>query len=449
MRRFSSLALGLALLLLALSPAHGAARLPVQERSLANGLKVLVLPDDSIPSAALYLFFRVGSRNEVQGLTGLAHFFEHMMFNGAAKYGPGEFDRVMEAAGGSNNAFTTRDVTVYTDWFPVGSLDRVLELEADRVGALAIAPEMVRSEREVVLQERRLRTDGSPRGALDELFYATAYLAHPYAWPIIGWESDIRAWSQEDLERFHQVYYAPNNCVLVLVGAVDPKDAFARIEAAFGGLPRGPEPAPVRTLEPPQRGERRAELRLAAQLPALEIGYHVPRSADETAALMKVTETLLFAGQSSRLYKRLVLDDQSALSVSGGYGEWNFDPTLFEVSAQVKAGRDPAEVERATYEELARLAAEPPSAQELRKAQNIVLADLYRQQKTINGKALLLGIYEVFHGSWKRLEDRAPQVEAVTAQQVSDFVRRYLQPHNRSVVTLIPETPAVAEGGAQ
>ncbi len=450
-------ALGLALGALSLTlvaqasakaPAPAGERWPVQERTLANGLKVLVLHDASIPSATLYTFFRVGSRNEVPGRTGLAHFFEHMMFNGAAKYGPGEFDRVMQAAGGSNNAFTSRDLTAYSDWFPVAAFEQVLELEADRVGALAIAPKMVASEREVVLQERRLRTDGSPWGQMRELFYASAYLAHPYRWPVIGWESDIRAWTQADLEQFHKVYYAPNNAVLVLVGAVPPERAFTAIEAAFGKLPKGPPPEKVRTTEPPQRGERRAELRRPAQLPALQIGYHVPASADESAPVMKVLETVLMAGQSSRLYKRLVLKDELALSVGGGYGEWNLDPTLFTFSVQVKGGRTPAQVEAALYEELERFAQTPPEPAEVRKAINIVLADLYRSQKTIDGKARILGVHEVIHGDWRAVRTLDQRIAAVTPAALQAFVRQHLRSRNRTVVTLVPEAPA-AKGGAR
>lgn len=430
------------------APAAPGDRWPVQARTLANGLKVLVLHDDSIPSATLYTFFRVGSRNEVPGRTGLAHFFEHMMFNGAAKYGPGDFDRVMQAAGGSNNAFTTRDLTAYSDWFPVAAFEQVLALEADRVGALTIDPKMVASERGVVLQERRLRTDGPPAGQLRELFYASVYMAHPYRWPVIGWESDIRAWTQADLEQFHKVYYAPNNAVMVLVGAVPPERAFAAIEAAFGALPSGPAPEPVRTQEPPQRGERRAELRRPAQLSALQIGYHVPPSADSTAPLMKVLETLLMAGQSSRLYKRLVLEEELALSVGGGYGEWNLDPTLFTFSVQVKGDRQPAQVEQAIYAELERLAATPPPPAELRKATNIVLADLYRSQKTIDGKALILGIFEIVHGDWQAVRTLDQRIAAVTAEQLSAFVAKYLVARNRTVVTLVPEA-AAAPGGAR
>ncbi|MBM4320086.1 MAG: insulinase family protein, partial [Deltaproteobacteria bacterium] len=412
--------------------------LPVQKKVLGNGMAVIVLQDSSIPSASLYLFFRVGSRNEVPGRTGLAHFFEHMMFNGAKKYGPGAFDQVMEAAGGSNNAFTTNDITVYTDWFPVQALDTVLELEADRVGSLIFSPDKVRSEREVVLQERRLRIDGDPQGALEELFNATTYLAHPYRWPVIGWESDIRAWTQEDLQQFHQVYYAPNNAVLVLVGDVQPEDAFARVEHHFGAIAAGPTPEKVRTVEPPQRGERRAELQHYAQLPALSVGYHVPWSGDASSPTMKVLETILMAGQSSRLYRRLVDRDQSALSVSGGYGEWSFDPTLFRFDIQLKGGHAPAKVEKALYEELAQLGQRAPGEQELRKAKNIILANLYRAQKTLNGKAELLGIFEIFHGGCEQLAGWAERIEAVDAEMVRDFTDRWLVPTNRTVVTLVP-----------
>ncbi|MDY0062254.1 MAG: pitrilysin family protein [Myxococcota bacterium] len=438
------------LLLVLLLPSlsvEAATSLPVQKRVLRNGLTVMVLPDSSIPSCSLFTFFKVGSRNEEQGRTGLAHFFEHMMFNGSRKFGPGAFDRVMESAGGSNNAFTTNDITAYMDWFPVSALDTILDLESDRMAYLLISPEKVESERDVVLQERRLRVDGDPDGSLEEIFFGAAYLAHPYRWPVIGWESDIRSWTQQDLVNFHRVYYAPNNAVMVLVGAVNPEHAFARIEAFYGAIPPGPPPQPVRTVEPVQRGERRVELRMFAQLPALRIGYHVPASADAQAATMKIVETILMAGQSSRLYRRLVDQDQSALTVGGGYGEWNFDPTLFEVDVKLRAGVTTTQVERAVYEELERLARQAPPDKEVRKAKNQVLTNLYREQKTLDGKAQLLGIFEVFHGGADKLEQWDELIEQVTPEQIRQFAQRFLIPANRTVAVLVPTAEEAAGAG--
>src|ERR1035437_6551351 len=192
----------------------------VRTQTLANGMKVIVQEDHAIPNVAMYFFYKVGSRNEHPGATGVSHFFEHMMFNGAKKYGPKEFDRTMEMNGGSNNAYTSNDVTVYTDWFPSSALELMFDMEADRIRDLSFDPKMIESERGVVYSERRLSVDNSNPGALRELAAATAYVAHPYHWPVVGWPSDIEAWNMDDLQAHYKMGYAPNNCVMVIVGDV-------------------------------------------------------------------------------------------------------------------------------------------------------------------------------------------------------------------------------------
>jgi zinc protease len=192
----------------------------VKTHTLKNGMKILVQEDSSIPNIALYIFYRIGSRNERPGTTGISHFFEHMMFNGAKKYGPGEFDRVMEGAGGSNNAYTTNDVTVYQDWFPRSTLELIYDLEADRIRDLSFDPEKIQSERGVVASERRTSVDANNFGVLSELVSATAFVAHPYQWPVVGWMSDIESWTIDDLKRHFQMGYSPNNATMVVVGDI-------------------------------------------------------------------------------------------------------------------------------------------------------------------------------------------------------------------------------------
>src|SRR5579864_9550367 len=196
----------------------------VRATTLANGLRIIVWPVHDIPNVTLYNWVRAGSRNESPGITGLAHFFEHMMFNGTTRRQAGEFDRLMEAQGGANNAFTSDDVTVYQDWFPRNALDLVLELESDRVANLAFAPELIESERGVVLSERRLRVEDNNQGLLSEQVQASAFVAHPYSFPTIGWPADIQSWRVEDLQAFFCTYYAPNNLCLVLAGDVSPEE---------------------------------------------------------------------------------------------------------------------------------------------------------------------------------------------------------------------------------
>ncbi len=230
---------------------------PVQTRTLKNGMKVLVQSDHSIPNVALYIFYRVGSRNERPGTTGLSHFFEHMMFNGAKRYGPGDLDRVMEANGGSNNAYTNRDTTVYQDWFPRSALPLIFDMEADRIEDLNFDPQKIQSERGVVASERRLRTENSNRGLLNEQLWATAFAAHTYQWPVVGWMSDIEHWTMEDLKQHFAMGYSPSNATMVVVGDVTAEEIFQLCEKYIASIPPHAPPPPVTTVEPEQLGERR------------------------------------------------------------------------------------------------------------------------------------------------------------------------------------------------
>src|SRR6202171_5313838 len=245
----------------------------VSTRTLKNGMKVLVQSDHSIPNVALYIFYRIGSRNERPGTTGLSHFFEHMMFNGAKKYGPGDLDKVMEANGGANNAYTTRDVTVYQDWFPRSALSLIYDIEADRIQNLSFDPQKIKSEREVVASERRLRTDNDNGGLLDEQLWATSYIAHPYQWPGGGWIREIENWTMEQLKHHFEMGYSPNNATMVVAGDVSPEEIFALCEKYIDPIPTHAPPPPVLTVEPEQLGERRVVVRKASQLPLVLLAY--------------------------------------------------------------------------------------------------------------------------------------------------------------------------------
>src|SRR5687767_4585996 len=274
--------------------------------TLRNGMKILIEEDHDIPNVAMYLFYRVGSRNERPGITGISHFFEHMMFNGAKKYGPKQFDIEMEKAGGRNNAYTSRDVTVYTNWFPTSALELMLDMEADRIRDLGFDPKLIESERGVVYSERRSSVDNNNFGILYEQFNATAFLAHPYSWPVVGWASDIEAWTVDDLKQHFRMGYAPNNCILVLTGDITEAHALRLARKYLEPIARQEPPAPVRTKEPPQMGERRLVVRKTAQLPLLMVGYHVPEAMHADHRALEMLAAVLSRGRSSRLYKRLV-----------------------------------------------------------------------------------------------------------------------------------------------
>ena len=413
----------------------------IKTQTLANGMKVIVQEDHAIPNVAMYFFYKVGSRNEHPGATGVSHFFEHMMFNGAKKYGPKEFDRNMEKNGGSNNAYTSNDVTVYTDWFPTSALDLMFDMEADRIADLAFDPKMIQSERGVVYSERRTSVDNNNAGLLSEVAEAAAFEAHPYHWPVVGWPSDIEAWTMDDLKSHWSMGYAPNNCVMVIVGDVKFDNVMALSKKFLEPIARREPPPPVRTKEPDQLGERRVVLSKPAQLPIQMVLYHIPDARDPDIPALDVISTILSGGQSSRLYKRLV-DSQLAISAGGGPRQ-ALDPTIFAFNIRPRTGVDPAATEKVLYEELAKLQNELVPDTELRKAKNQQLAGFYRRLKTIENRANLLGTYEVFQGDYSKAFTEDKRVEAVSAADIQRVAKKYFTPKNRTVATLIPEKPEV------
>ncbi len=409
----------------------------VKSDTLANGMKILIQEDHNIPNVAMYFFFKVGSRNERPGITGISHFFEHMMFNGAKKYGPGQFDTEMEKNGGNNNAYTTADDTVYTDWFPSSALELMMDMEADRIQNLNFDPKIVESERGVVYSERRTSVDNNNFGILLEQLRAAAYQALPYHWPVVGWPSDIESWTMDDLKAHFRMGYAPNNCIVVVVGDVTTSNVLALAKKYFEPIPREAPPPPIRTKEPEQLGERRVTVTRPAQLPIELVAYHVPETKNPDDTSLDVLETVLARGQSSRLYSRLVDKDQLVLGVQS-FRQPSLDPGLLIFSLQPRSGVDPARAEKALLEELARLRDQPLSGQELRKAKNQLLANHFRELKTISGRANLLGSYELFYGDYRKLYSVEQSVEAVTAADVQRVARQYLTEKNRTIATLVP-----------
>ncbi|KFN49188.1 hypothetical protein P873_12085 [Arenimonas composti TR7-09 = DSM 18010] len=406
--------------------------------TLGNGMKIVIWPDHDIPNVAMYTWYRVGGRNEYPGITGMAHYFEHMMFNGTKTRAPGEFDRTMEAAGGANNAYTSNDVTVYQDWFPRSALETIFELEGDRMANLDFDPEVVESERGVVYSERRTRVDDDGFGTLIEQMQATAFVAHPYQFPVIGWPSDIENWKLEDLRDFYRTYYAPNNATMFVVGDVTPEEIIALAEKYIAPIPAQAPPEPITTVEPAQAGERRIVVRKEGiQAPLLAMAWHAPAATEDDWLALQVLLGLLGDGDSSRLHQRLVERDAIAVA-TGSDLDRGFDPGLGWVYAILPPGGDPAAVERAVDEEIARIASEGPTAAELEKARKAARAGFWRGMQTISGKAQALGSYETFHGDWRKLFEAPAQFDAITAEDVKRVAARVLVADNRTLGTLVP-----------
>jgi zinc protease len=425
--------------------AQAAAQVPgadqVQAVTLANGMQVIVWPDHDIPNVALFNWVHAGSRNEVPGITGLAHFFEHMMFNGTATRPQGEFDRVLEANGARNNAFTSNDVTVYQDWLPRAALATVFDLEADRLSKLAFEPKVIESERGVVYSERRLRVEDSLIGRLQEQVQATAYLAHPYGIPTIGWPSDIQSWRIEDLKKFFATHYAPNNCTLVLVGDIEPRSAIALAKQYFESIPAHAPPDAIRTKEPVQEGERRVNIETEAQSPLLQFAYHALAGDDQRQPALELLSRILTDGDASRLHRVLVEEQKLAISADS-YVDRGFDPGLAWFLLTLPAGGDAQKAEAVFDREIERLREGGVTAQELSRARSQALADFWRGLATIDGKAQALGSYAVMQGGYKRLFEAPGAYEKVTADDIRKLATELLRPGNRTVGVLTAKAAA-------
>ncbi|WP_254849528.1 MULTISPECIES: pitrilysin family protein [Thalassotalea] len=404
--------------------------------TLKNGMQFLVLEDHSIPNANMYLFWKVGSRNEYPGITGLSHFFEHMMFNGSKNYGPKMFDRTMEAAGGSNNAYTTENLTVYTDWFPASSLETMFDLEADRIANLSIDKEMVESERGVVTSERSTGLENSNFRAISEEVKNAAFRAHPYSWSVIGHQSDIDNWRLEDLKRFHKTYYAPNNAVVVIAGDVTVAKVKSLAKQYFEPIPAQEPPRKVHTVEPEQKGERRAYLHKASvTTPNILMAFHVPETQHEDYYALDILSDVLSIGDSSRLQKSLINDKQIASSIFT-YMPQSIDPNLFYIYAVAAKDISAEALEKSVIAEINSVMREGITAKELQKVKNTKLVNFYREMSTINGKANTIGSFQMYFGDYKKLFSAPQDYEKVTVNDVQRVAKKYLRKANRTVGVL-------------
>ena len=425
-------------------PASAPTHLAVTEATLDNGLRVLVQEDPRNPIVAVQILYRVGSRNERPGATGLAHFLEHLMFKGTPTRGRGEISRLIEQNGGRDNAFTTKDVTGYFANIAADRLDLVLGIEADRMRNLLLDPAEIDSERKVVMEERRMRTDDDPDGTVYEEMNSLAFKASPYRWPVIGWMSDIARIDPVELRAFYDTYYQPNNAILVVAGDVKAADVLARVRRQFGAIPRGATPPSVTAVEPPQIDERRLVVRKeGAQLPIVNIAWHVPNHTSADAPALEVLSTVLSEGRASRLYRRLVYEKRMVLGAGGEYSYSSIDPSLFWFYATPLPGQPPEAVEQALMAEVERLKQEPVPMEELERARNQLEAAFVWQQDSVFSRASVLGRFEIL-GSWRLLDDYLPRMRAVTPADLQRVARTYFPVDRKNVSILLPAEPAAS-----
>jgi zinc protease len=411
--------------------------LPINEYLLDNGLKVLILEDHKAPTATFQIWYRVGSRDEKSGKTGLSHLLEHMMFKGTKEHGPKTFSQTIQRAGGTDNAFTSRD---YTGYFELLASDRIslpIDLEADRMRNLILTKETVLSERDVVTEERRLRTEDDPQSFVFEEVMAAAFKNHPYRWPVIGWMSDLRTLNPDDLIEHYRMYYAPNNAVIIVVGDVDQKQIMEKIRASFGSIPVGPRIPAAASGEDEQKGERRVYVKKEAELPYIMTAYKVPNISHEDGFALDVLGSILSDGKASRLYHALVYDQQIALSAWASYEGLYRDPFVFLTGATAAQGKKIEDVERALLEEIGKVKTTPPSEQEVQRAKNQVEASFVMQQDSIYMQARTIGTFEMTVG-WKFIDTYLDGIRKVTAEDVRRVAQKYLVDEQKTTGILIP-----------
>jgi zinc protease len=407
--------------------------------TLDNGLRVLLIEDARSPIVSFQVWYRVGSRNEHRGATGIAHFLEHQMFKGTPSHGPKQFARLVEQNGGQDNAFTSQDVTSYYVDIAADKLDLVIDLEADRMQNLLLDPKEINSERQVVIEERRTRTEDDPSGYLGEEVSSIAFKAHPYGVPIIGWMDDIKRITPDEIRAFYKTYYVPNNAIIAAVGAFRADDALEKIKRRFGRIPRGKVPPPMLAVEPLQNGERRVIVKKQAELPIVYMAWHVPNHGSDDSVPLEVLSTILAGGRASRLYRDLVYQRQLALEAGGDNSYFSIDPNLFWFWATPMPGQTPEKLEAELSAHMERLKTEPVTDEELTRAKNQIEAAFVYQEDSIHQRASLLARFELI-GGYAMKDSFLAKVRAVTAADLTRVARAWFDPDKKSVGVLLPKS---------
>lgn len=413
------------------------------ERTLANGMKVIVIEDRRAPTVAHMVWYRAGSIDEVNGSTGVAHVLEHLMFKGTKTLAPGEFSRRVAAMGGRENAFTSRDYTGYFQQVHRSRLAEVMALEAERMANLVLSADEFEREIKVVMEERRLRTEDRAQALVYEHLMAAAFLASPVRAPVIGWMSDLESMTVDDAREWYERWYAPNNALLVIAGDVDPAEAFRLAEQTYGRVPARALPARKPQSEPAQRGERRLSVRAPAENPFVVMGFRVPSlrdiEADSDPYALELLSAVLDLDENGRLIRSVVRGSRVANAAGSGYGMTSRGPVLFTLSGTPADGRTTADVERALRDEIRRIAEQGVDEHELRRVKTQYVASRVYKRDSVFGQAMEAASLETLGFSHRDADRILQRIRAVTAAQVQAVARRYFDDDTMTVVTLLPQ----------
>ena len=410
----------------------------VQRYQLGNGLTVLVLVDRSAPVASYFTWYKVGSRHEKPGKTGLAHFFEHLMFNETEGLKAGEFDRTLEENGAESNAGTWLDWTYYYESLPADRITLAVKLEAERMARLVLRDKQVASEREVVMNERRYRVDDDVEGAANELLYKTAFTVHPYHWPTIGWMQDIEKYTPSDCEAFYRTYYAPNNATVVVVGDVDEPTLLGAIRDAYGPLPSSTIPVEALVVEPPQTSPRELEVTKPTATEKLLLAFRGPSLGDADHAPLTLLNEVLFGGRASRLYRALVIETEIASEVRGWVSAFA-QPGLYETYVTAREGKTTRDLEAVLARELARARDTLVTDDELARAKARLELSLLQSLETMSGKAEQIGFNETVLGDPSAGFTRLDAYRNATAADLQRVAQRYLVDASRTIIRVLSE----------
>lgn len=410
----------------------------IQKFKLQNGLKVIILEDHSAPVFAYHTWYNVGSRNERDGITGIAHLFEHLLFKETKNTKEGEFDKILEEQGGSINAATYVDWTFYRDSLPKEAFDIIPKLEADRMQWMILNERQINSEREVVLNERRMRVDNSPDGLMSEALYKLAFTSHAYHWPVIGWMKDIEAITIEDCVNFYKTYYSPNNATIVVVGDLKTQDVLNKINQHYGSIAAAEIPLENIPTEPEQEKERQTKMDLTIPAEKMLMGYKIPGLLHSDFTVLSAINAILFEGHSARLYRKLITDSSIVSEVSGSLDHTK-DPGLYTIHVSMNEDHQLSEAKKIIEEELEKLKTNMVSQEELARAMNRVETSFWMSFGTADEKAQNLGFYETSAKDYKKLFQEMDDLKKVSPEDIQRVANQYFSQSKRTVVYAHPK----------